>query len=207
MDNPAPKKSGKGRPASKAAASHEAILDAVQQILQKKSVRDLTMEEVARTAGVGKPTLYKWWPTKARLVLTMLTERMATKLGRPPKMTAEEALHFRVQLVVEAFNGPFGKVVAGVIAEGQSDPSVLREFFELWVAPRRDATLRELQLGVQNGELREDTKPELVNDAIFGALYFRFLLGSVPLTAEFAKDLVEQTMRGYRRSPEPKVQK
>jgi AcrR family transcriptional regulator len=40
-------------------------LDAVYALLQKKWVRDLTIEEVAKRAVIGKPTLYNWWPTKA----------------------------------------------------------------------------------------------------------------------------------------------
>ena len=67
----------KGRPPSQTAASHATIMDAVYTLLQEKSVRELTMEEVAKRARVGKPTLYKWWTTKASLVLAMLCERMA----------------------------------------------------------------------------------------------------------------------------------
>ena len=70
----------KGRPPSEMAASHGVIMDAVYALLQGQSVRDLTMEAVAKQARVGKPTLYKWWPTKATLVLAMLCERMAPKL-------------------------------------------------------------------------------------------------------------------------------
>ena len=47
----------KGRPPSETAASHAAIMDAVYALLQVKSIRDLTMEEVAKRAKVGKPTL------------------------------------------------------------------------------------------------------------------------------------------------------
>src|SRR6267378_7944189 len=96
----------KGRPPSEAAASHHAIMDAVYALLQKKSVRDLTMEEVAKRAKVGKPTLYKWWPTKAKLVLAMLCDRMAPDLERPTTLSAEESLRFRVGRLVGAFNGP-----------------------------------------------------------------------------------------------------
>src|SRR5260370_39954731 len=103
----------KGRPPSERAASHDAILDAVLAVIQKKSVRDLTMEEVAKRAKVGKPTLYKWWPTKATMVLAMLCERMAPNLDMPTGLNAKESLHFRVRRLVDAFNGPFGKVVAG----------------------------------------------------------------------------------------------
>src|ERR1700681_2081644 len=110
-----------GRPRSEAAASHAAILDAVYELLQEKSARDLTMEAVAKRAGVGKPTLYKWWPTKATLVLAMLCERMAPKLEKPTVLTAEESLRLRVRRLIDAFSGPFGKIVAGLIAEAQSE--------------------------------------------------------------------------------------
>src|SRR5579862_9871248 len=188
----------KGRPPMEQAASHDAILDAVYALLQKKSVRDLTMEEVARRAKVGKPTLYKWWATKATLVLAKLCERMAPNLEKPTVLSAEESLRFRVRRLIDAFHGPFGKIVAGLIAEGQSEPAVLQEFFGRWVSPRRNATIADLQRGKSAGELRSETEPELLNDAIFGAIYYRLLLRSGPLTRRFGEELVEQVIRGHR---------
>jgi AcrR family transcriptional regulator len=190
----------RGRPPSQTAASHCAIMDAVFALLQEKSIRDLTMEEVAKQAGVGKPTLYKWWPTKATLVLAMLCERMAPKLENPMGATAEESLRLRVRRLIDAFNGPFGKIVAGLVAEGQSEPAIRRAFFERWVSPRRSATIADLQRGKDTGELRPDTEPDLVNDAVFGAIYYRFLLHSGPLNRRFGEELVEQVIRGT--SPE-----
>src|SRR6185295_12887083 len=117
MKKPSPARR-KGRPPSEMAASHAAIIDTVYAMLQEKSVRDLTMEEVAKRAKVGKPTLYKWWPTKATLVLAMLCERMAPNLEKPTGRSAQESLRFRVRRLIDAFNGPFGRIVAGLIAEG-----------------------------------------------------------------------------------------
>jgi AcrR family transcriptional regulator len=188
----------KGRPPLQTAASHAAIVDAVYALLQEKSVRDLTMEEVAKRASVGKPTLYKWWPTKATLVLAMLCERMAPNLEKPTGLSAEESLRFRVRRLIDAFNGPFGKIVVGLIAEGQSEPAVLQEFFERWVSPRRNATIADLQRGKSAGELRSEAEPELLNDAIFGAIYYRLLLRSGPLTRRFGEEVVEQVIRGHR---------
>jgi AcrR family transcriptional regulator len=187
----------KGRPPSEMAASHAGIMDAVYALLQEKSIRDLTMEEVARRAKVGKPTLYKWWPTKATLVLAMLCERMAPNLEKPMGHTAEESLRLRVRRLIDAFNGPFGMIVAGLIAEGQSEPAILREFFDRWVSPRRNATIADLQRGKHAGELRSETEPELLNDAIFGAIYYRLLLRSGPLTRRFGEEVVDQVIRGH----------
>jgi len=188
----------KGRPPSEAAASHAAIMDAVYALLQKESVRDLTMEAVAKRAGVGKPTLYKWWPTKATLVLAMLCERMAPNLEKPVGLTAEESLRLRVRRLIDAFNGPFGPIVAGLVAEGQSDPAIRQAFFDRWVSPRRTATIADLQRAMDTGELRGKTEPELLNDSIFGAIYYRLLLRSGPLTRRFGEELVEQVLRGHR---------
>src|ERR1700676_2671678 len=188
----------KGRPPSEMAASHAVIMDAVYALLQEKSVRDLTMEEVAKRAKVGKPTIYKWWSTKATLVLAMLCERMAPNLEMPTVLTAEQSLRFRVRSLIDAFNGPFGKIVAGLIAEGQSEPAVLQEFFDRWVSPRRNATIADLQRGKDAGEMETDTEPELLNDAIFGAIYYRMLLHSGPLTRRFGEELVEQVLREHR---------
>jgi len=188
----------KGRPPRQTAESHAAIMDAVYALLQKKSVRHLTMAEVAKRAKVGKPTLYKWWPTKATLVLAMLCERMAPNLAMPTVLTAEEALRLRVRRLIAAFNGPFGRIVAGLIAEGQSEPAIRQQFFDRLVSPRRTATLADLERGKNAGELRSDTEPDLLNDAIFGAIYYRFLLRSGPLTRRFGEELVEQVIRGHR---------
>ncbi len=198
MKNLTPPAVRRGRPPSEMAASHAVIMDAVYALLQEKSVRDLTMEGVAKRAGVGKPTLYKWWPTKATLVLAMLCERMAPKLEKPTVLTAEESLRFRARSLIKAFNGPFGRIVAGLIAEGQSEPAVLQEFFDRWISPRRNATITDLQRGKDAGELRSETEPELLNDAIFGAIYYRMLLRSGPLTRRFGEDLVEQVILGHR---------
>ena len=180
------------------AASHDVIMDTVYALLQEKSVGDLTMEEIAKQANVGKPTLYKWWPTKAALVLAMVCERMATNLERPSERTAEEALRFRVRRLIDAFNGPYGKIVAGLIAEGQREPLILQQFFDRWVSPRRTATIAELQRAKNAGELRSEAEPELLNDAIFGAIYYRLLLHSGPLTRRFGEELVQQVILGHR---------
>src|ERR1700745_1103963 len=157
----------RGRPPSEMAASHDVIMDAVCALLEEKSVRDLTIEAVAKRAGVGKPTLYKWWPTKAALVLAMLCERMAPNLEKPVGLTAEESLRVRVRRLIAAFNGPFGQVVARLSAEGQSELAVQQAFFDRWVSPRRSATIADLQRAKDAGALRVDTEPELLTESIF----------------------------------------
>jgi len=188
----------RGRPPAESAASHAAIMDAVHALLQEKSVRDISMDEIAKRAGVGKPTLYKWWPSKAALVMAMFHERIARKREVSSVKTAEDSIRSNVRRLIREFNGLFGKVIAELIAEGQSDPEVLRDLREQHMLPRRQATIAEIERGKAAGEFPRDLDAELLIDAIFGALYFHFLLRLSPLTDRYGQELVDQVLRGVR---------
>jgi AcrR family transcriptional regulator len=187
-----------GRPPSEAAGSHAKIMDAVYALLQETSARDLTMEAVAKRAGVGKPTLYKWWPSKAALVFAMFSERLATTLEAPPAPTVEAAIRAKMQIMIREFNGLFGKVIAELIAEGQSDPSILRELFDRHISHRRATTVADIERGKAAGEFAADVDPELLVDAIFAPVYYRLLLRFAPITETYGDDLISQVLRGLR---------
>jgi AcrR family transcriptional regulator len=187
-----------GRPRSETAESHAAIMDAVYQLLQEKSARELSMEAVAKRAGVGKPTLYKWWPSKASLIFAMFHERMAGRIEASQSSNVEAVLRAKVRHMITEFNGLFGKVMAELIAEGQNDPAVLRELYESHISLRRAATIADIERGKSAGEFAGDTDPELLVDAIFGPMYYRLLLRLTPLTQDYGKKLVDQVLRGVR---------
>ena len=173
-------------------------MGAVYELLQETSGRDLTMEAVARRARVGKPTLYKWWPSKAALIMAMFQERVAGKLDAVEAATAEEALRGRVRALIREFNDLFGKFMADLIAEGQSNPAILRELYERHIAERRASTAAEVEHGKATGEFSPDTDADTLIDAIFGPIYFRLLLRFAPLTERYGEELVEQVLRGAR---------
>jgi AcrR family transcriptional regulator len=187
-----------GRPRSETAESHAAIMDAVYELLQEKSARDLTMEAVAKRAGVGKPTLYKWWPTKAALIFAMFHERMVGKMDAPLATSAEAVIRTKVRHLIGEFNGLFGKVMAELIAEGQNNPSVLHELYESHIGVRRESTIADIERGKSAGEFPDDTDPELLVDAIFGPMFYRLLLRLTPLTQQYGDRLIDQVLRGLR---------
>jgi AcrR family transcriptional regulator len=187
-----------GRPRSEAAAAHDHILDTVHALLLEKSVRDLTMEAVAKRAGVGKPTLYKWWPSKAALVFAMFHERLARLPEATPAATVEEAIRFRARRLIAEFHGLFGKVITELIGEGQSDPKILEELYEQHIAIRRTNLKADIERGKASGEFSADTDAELLIDQIFGPIYYRMLLGIKPLDQSYGDKLLDQALRGVR---------
>jgi AcrR family transcriptional regulator len=184
-------KKRRGRPRSAAAASHDTILRAVYDLLHEKSVRDLTIEGVARRAGVGKPTIYKWWPSKAALVMAMLDEHIAEDLPAPGARNAEEAIRSLVRQLIRRFNGFAGKVAAEILAEGQSEPSVLQEYRDRYLSKRRACATEVIERAQASGEFRKDIDPQVLIDMIFGPIYYRRLVRHQKLDERFGDELVD----------------
>jgi len=118
----------------------KAILAATRKLFERSNLRDMTIEAIAREAGVGKATIYRWWKTKNELVLDACFEDLQPRLdygttGSPACIIAEQ-----VKRVVEAYRGPSGRMVAQLLAEAQYDPAVSRSFTEAYLS-RRCCTL------------------------------------------------------------------
>ena len=186
------------RARGEAAVSHTAIMNAVYALLKEVPARDLTMDAVAKRAGVGKPTLYKWWSSKPALIIAMFHERFSVILEVPETATAEQALRTRVKHRITQSNGLFGKVIADLIAEGQADPSILKELYESHILPRRASTVADIKRGIASGELLTGTDPELLMDAIFAPVYLRLLLHHPALTEQYGLQLINQALLGVK---------
>ena len=177
--------------------SHKAIITATQELLVERGYRELTIEGVAARAGVGKQTIYRWWPSKAALVLEAY---LVGQDAVPPP--AEEAtvgediralLRWLIAVLVEPTGG---RVVAGLVGDLQHD-AVLAEGFHRDVVPaRRAAMLSALARARGRGEIRADADLELAVDTLHGAVFYRLLLSGEPLDDAFAERLASQVLAG-----------
>jgi hypothetical protein len=100
--------------------------------------------------------------------------------------------------LIASLNADFGKVMADLIAEGQSEPAVLRDLFEQHMRVRRAAAVADIERGQAAGELAADADPELMIDGIIGPIHFRLLMRHAPLTQEFGQAIVSQVLRAVR---------
>jgi hypothetical protein len=100
--------------------------------------------------------------------------------------------------LIGPLNGQLGKVLSELIAEGQSEPAILRELFDKHIRGHQEADVAAIERGKTSGELASDADPELIIDAVFGAIFYRLLFRTSPLTEEFSDKLVSQVFRGVR---------
>jgi AcrR family transcriptional regulator len=185
-----------GRPRSEKAQS--AILAATIEVLLERGLHTMSMDDVAARAGVSKATIYRWWPSKELLALDALATAWAT-----PKPVAERDtgslrgdLLARFRPWLRQLNErPYGRVIAGLVAEAQTDASFATAYRERFVRPRRDATRPLLQRAIDRGEIAAETNIEVTLDLLYGPVYHRLLHGHAPLSDRFVQHVIDAVIK------------
>ena len=194
-------KRASGRP--RCPLARQAILEATARLLQNTALQGLAIENIAREAGVGKATIYRWWPNKAAIVIDAFFEEVVPKTPFERMPTAAEAIVRQCARMIRVLNGPQGRVVAQIIAEGQSDPTVLEHFRSIFLRNRRSAAREIIQAGIDSGEFRADVDIELIIDLIYGPMWYRLMVGHQPLDRAFAETLPQLAIAALRQPHTP----
>lgn len=135
----------------------------------------MSLEGVARAAGVSKPTLYRRWSNKADLA-TAAVAAIAAQEPDPDTGDAHEDLVQLTRHLRQGFLRPHGPSTLGtVLAEEHETPELLARFRERLVAPRRQRYREVLDRGVRRGQVRADADLDAAVNAIVGSLYGRYL--------------------------------
>ncbi|APR87836.1 Transcriptional regulator, TetR family protein [Minicystis rosea] len=184
-----------GRPRSEEA--RQAIHAAVLRIVQGGGYGALTMDGVAAEAGVGKQTLYRWWPSRAALMLEVLNGLASAHVPSPDTgtlrgdvgrfLTSTFALSSKVAAI------PI--LLRGLMAEAQLDPAFGAELRKELIEPRRAALRALFDRAKARGELRPRCDVELCLDIAFGVLWYRLLAQHAPLTPVVAQKLADAIAR------------
>lgn len=185
-----------GRPRSEQA--RKAILRTTLQILAENGFSDLTIENVADHAGVGKTTVYRWWPNKGALIADAFASSTTRKLSFPDTGSVVTDMSQQMRQLIKVFRGPRGRIVSAMIAAGQADRELIAAFRERFLMPRRQEAYTTLRRGVRRGELPEDMDPDLVLDSLYGPIYMRFLIRHDGLTPDFVDHLCALVLGGAR---------
>ncbi|MGF1493921.1 MAG: TetR/AcrR family transcriptional regulator [Microcoleaceae cyanobacterium] len=181
-----------GRPRSE--TSRAAVLDSTWSLLKTTTLKDLSIEAIAREAGVGKTTIYRWWPSKIAVAVDAFLAQVETVLPFPKTETVAEAITKQMQQLIQIFRGEVGQIVAQIIAEGQSDPEALQSFRERFLDLRRDVARQVMIKGIESGEFDPDLDPDLAMDILYGPIYYRLLVQHLPLDEAFMAALPQRAI-------------
>ena len=183
-----------GRPRSEHA--RVAILRSALHLLGKNGFAELTIEDVAANAGVGKATVYRWWPNKAVLIADAFAGNTTRKLHFPDTGSLLTDMSQQMRQLVKVFRSPRGRIVSALLGGGQSDNDLISAFRERFMKPRRQEAYVTLQRGIRRGELRRDADMDLILDSLYGPIYMRFLIRHDRLTPAFVDQLCRLVLGG-----------
>jgi AcrR family transcriptional regulator len=186
--NPSPR----GRPRS--AKAEDAILRAALEILDQVGYGSFSVEAVAARAGVGRPTIYRRWPSKLELAV-----EAAVRLAPPLKVIeTSDALadlrHLVSELVPDMTNSATGRAIIALASDPDVHAELADRLDERYLQPRRAVLLALLQRAVDAGQIRPDLDPQMLIDLIMGAATYRWLTSGVPATRESTRHIVDTVL-------------
>ncbi|MEU5991964.1 TetR/AcrR family transcriptional regulator [Spirillospora sp. NPDC047418] len=183
------------------ARSRATILQAALELCAERGYNAVTMEAIATRAQVGKPTLYRWWPSKGMLFLDALTERFGEpyfQVGDTGDIVAD--LRDWLHRVTDLFCDPVSSdLVAGVAGTAQHDPelaAITHRQVHLTLSGRNQDRIRAAQ---RNGQLT-GFDPLLLEDLLVAPLWYRLLITGRPVSHAYA-DTVLTTVLSAARPP------
>jgi len=187
MENkPDPMLPRRGRPRDPAV--DRAILESARSVLERKGFTGTSMDEIARTAGVGKDTLYRRWKSKEILVQHLLTVLSAENAPVPEDEDPRYALFVFLQDIVRLnTRSDFGAILAGIVGESGRNPEMATAFQQFW-SERRSIAGSIVRRIVDPAT--PDREIGRILDNILGPIYYRLLLSGDPIDDEYLWDLI-----------------
>jgi AcrR family transcriptional regulator len=173
---------------------------AARELLDRRGFQRLTIEGIAERAGVGKSTIYRWWPSKAAVVMDAVLEAASARIPFPDTGTARDDLRLQIASVIELYTkSKTGRGIRTLIAESQHDPTLAESLRDRFIASRRADAATVFERGIERGELRPELDIGVAIDALYGAVYYRLLVSHAPLDAAYADTLVDQVFPAFER--------
>jgi AcrR family transcriptional regulator len=161
-------------PSRRSERSRRAILDAALSLVCELGYDNVSIEAIAKRAGVSKATIYRWWPSKGAVVLEATTESLDPVLAYPN--TGNIAADLRAQL--DAIRGLItatgtGLAYRGLIAAGQSDATLLQAVFDQVIEPSITTFGARIAKAQQRQEIHPDVDVQTLRDLLYGFLEYR----------------------------------
>ncbi|MEU6588579.1 TetR/AcrR family transcriptional regulator [Streptomyces sp. NPDC046881] len=195
---PRPDGPARGRPRSEAV--ERAILEGVMKLLEEGvPLAELSIERVARTAGVGKATIYRRWSGKEELFVDVVRAAEPPEPELPGTSLRDDLVVLLESLRQRGLMSRSSAILHNVYAQMKSAPRVWAAYHASVIAPRRVVALEVLRRAQENGEIRADVDLELANDMFVGPMLVRSVMRpDADLPEGLAEQIVDTVLEGLR---------
>ncbi|MFI9026182.1 TetR/AcrR family transcriptional regulator [Streptomyces sp. NPDC053560] len=185
--------------------SRRAIFDAALSLVGEVGYQRLTIEGIAGRAGVGKQTIYRWWPSKADVLLDAFTaeadvEGHATGLPDTGDLAAD--LKAVLRATVDEFRDPaFQAPYRALAVAGAADEQLSARFVERLLEPGVRAYVERLRVAQEAGEIAAGVDLRIAAEMVLSPFSQRWLMRTGELTYAFTDSLVDTALAGIRPRP------
>ena len=192
---------GEQRPADvnrRSERARRAIHAATRELVGEQGFAKVTVEAIASRAGVGKQTIYRWWPSKSAIVLDVLIAdniRDDDSLTLPD--TGDLAADLRPVLVetVAYFTDPTNdKLLRAITAEIQYDTRLAADVLDELLLPSFNAIVARIERAGLTTRTGSPADPQIVAEQLVGPILHRWLLRRAPLDESYINDLVDHVI-------------
>lgn len=160
-------------------AAEAAILAAAREVIAEKGYAGFSIEEVARRAGAGKPTVYRRWPTKAELFVAVYSDDKAAAMAPPETgALASDVAEYTARLWRFWRETPLGRTFRALIAEAQTGEAALAALRDKFLAERLPDLRRMFAAAAARGEIAPARVDALV-ELYVGFNWVRLLTGRI----------------------------
>jgi len=184
----------KRRPGGRTARTRSAVMAAARDLVLEGPWPEVSMQDIARRAGVNEATLYRRWGTKSALLTELVLDVSAVDLPIPDTGSLREDLVGVVGAVAAYLRTPIGEAFAQLSAAAH-DPASAEARDAFWFDRFNKAKV-VFDRAVERGEIPTDVDPILAYDALIGPLHFRLVTRRRPLEEGIAERLVDLVLDG-----------
>jgi AcrR family transcriptional regulator len=182
-----------GRPRD--ARKTEQILHAARDLMLEQGIQ-VTIEQIARAGGVSRDAVYRRWPTRRDVVITVAMQCLSEAVPIPQTGCLRDDLLAMMTAGSQGLAGAFGRLYRSLIAEAERDASwepVLLAAHQ----QRRIDTAIVLDRAEARGELPSRVDRDLLIDMISGVIWYRALVARSPMPEGDLPDLIERTLLAF----------
>ncbi|MFF6810651.1 TetR/AcrR family transcriptional regulator [Streptomyces sp. NPDC012403] len=185
--------------------SRRAIYDAALALVVEVGYPKTTIEGIASRAGVGKQTIYRWWSSKADVLLEAfldMAERAAATAGQVPYAfpdTGDLAADLKLVLraTVDELRDPsFEAPSRALAAEGVVNEELGRRLVARLLEPQLQLYVERLRSAQDAGDVRPDVDPRIALELFVSPLAQRWLQHTGPITYDYTDTLVDYALNG-----------
>ncbi|MFD2416851.1 TetR/AcrR family transcriptional regulator [Amycolatopsis pigmentata] len=180
-----------------------AIADAVLAELVERGYARLSMEGVAKRAGVGKSALYRRWRTKREMVLAVLAEITVPMAEAADTGTLRGDIRASVDAITAWLTEPpFSRIIPDLVAESARTPELAKAIAATIGEPRRAVGRPRLERAIARGELPAGTDLEMAQDLVAGLVYWRMVVRQAPVEPDYPDRVTDTVLRALGAVPD-----